>query len=62
MLGLGLFLFGSLVALTTLRMNSPQVSGNMRIVMVVLFGGMTFFGAFLIWIGMRRPRATMQAA
>jgi hypothetical protein len=61
-LGLGLFLFGSLVALTTLRMNSPQVSGNMRIVMVVLFGGMTLFGAFLVWVGMRRPRNTIQAA
>jgi hypothetical protein len=62
LLGLGLFSFGSLVSVTVARMNAPQVSGVVQVVMFVIFAFVTLLGAFLIWVGMRRPRVTLQAA
>jgi hypothetical protein len=60
--GLALFLFGTLVTLTTLRLNNPTVSDTMQTVMIGIFSGVTLFGAFLIWLGMRRPRTSVQTA
>jgi hypothetical protein len=60
--GLALFLFGTLVTLTTLRLNNPAVSDAMQTTMIGIFSGVTLFGAFLIWVGMRRPRTTIQTA
>jgi hypothetical protein len=60
--GLALFLFGTLVTLTTLRLNNPAVSDAMQTTMIGIFSGVTLFGAFLIWVGMRRTRTTIQTA
>jgi len=61
LLGLGLFSFGTLVCLTVARMDIPRVSRTMHVVTLVIFAGVTVFGALLIWFGMRRPRVNVQS-
>lgn len=61
-LGLGLFLFGTLVSLTAARLNAPRVGAAAQLATVVIFAGVTLLGAALIWLGMRRPRASVQSA
>lgn len=61
LLGLGLFLFGTLVAVTIPRINPAQINGTTSIVMMAIFAGVILFGAFLIWVGMRQPRVSVSA-
>ena len=55
LLGLLLMFFGSLLCVTAAGSNSPKVDATTEVVCLAILLGTTLFGAFLIYIGMRRP-------
>jgi uncharacterized protein DUF3592 len=56
MLGLFLFLIGSLILVAAAGTPNPSGNESTRIVAMVIFGGAAFLGAGLIYAGIRRPR------
>jgi len=62
LLGLGLFLFGTLLTITMAKMNRPDFGQATVIVTWAILGGVVLFGAFLIWVGIRRPPIAIPTA
>jgi len=55
LLGLLLMFFGSLLCVTAAGSNSPKIDATTEAVCLAILLGTTLLGAFLIYIGMRRP-------
>ena len=53
--GLLLFFFGSLLAVTSAGIDNPKVNAVTEIVSLAILLGTAIFGAFLVYLGMRRP-------
>lgn len=62
LLGLGLFLFGTLLTITMAKMDRPDFGQATVIVTWAIFGGVVLFGVFLIWVGIRRPHIAIPTA
>jgi hypothetical protein len=56
LMGLFLMLFGGPMSVTIASMSEPKVSVAVKVIALMMVGGAALFGAFLIYVGMRKAR------
>lgn len=56
LMGLFLMLFGGPMSVTIARMSDPKISVAVKVISLMMVGGAALFGAFLIYVGMRKAR------